>query len=232
MSEELPYQSIKSWAEDERPREKLLLKGRAALSDAELIAILIGSGSRNESAVDLSKRILSASNANLNELAKLSVADLMQFKGIGEAKAISIITALELGKRRRLSEVLQKPKITCSNDVYDLLQPHIADLSHEEFWVLFLNQRNMVISSKCMGQGGITGTISDVRLIFREALMQKATAIVAGHNHPSGNTKPSQQDIHLTKRLKESGALLEIRLLDHIIVTQKHYYSFADEGMM
>ena len=156
----------------------------------------------------------------------------MRFKVIGEAKAISIITALELGKRRRLSEVLQKPKITGSRDAYEVFYPQIADLDHEEFWVLFLNQRNVILNSRCMGQGGMTSTISDLRLIFREAIMQKATAIIAGHNHPSGNPKPSQQDISLTQNLKQTGSLLEIRVLDHIIITQKEYYSFADEGLL
>ncbi len=224
--------SIKQWAEDDRPREKLLNKGRTALSDAELIAILIGSGTPKISAVDLSKQILQAVGNNLNELARCSVKDLMQHKGIGEAKAISIITALELGRRRRESEVLDKKKISSSSDVFNLMQPQLGDLGHEEFHVVFLSNSNKILKRERISSGGITGTVADVRIIMKEAINQNATAIVLCHNHPSGTLKPSQADITLTKKVKNAGEILDIKVLDHIIVTTKSYYSFADEGML
>jgi len=226
------YQGIKSWHEADRPREKLLKKGCYALSDAELIAILLGSGSRNETAVDLAKRILASVDYNLQLLAKLSVNELMQFKGIGEAKAISIITALELGKRRRLEKALEIKKITSSKSVYELMQPLLGDLKHEEFWVLFLNNANTVLSKQCLSKGGLTGTLVDTRLVFKPALSQLATGIILCHNHPSGTLKPSNSDKQLTQKITEAGQTLDIKVLDHLIITEKAYFSFADEGLI
>ena len=224
--------SIKNWKEDDRPREKLLQKGKRSLSDAELIAILIASGNREESAVDLAKRILSHSNNNLNELGKLSVADLMQFKGIGEAKAITIITALELGRRRRLEEALEVPKITGSKAVFELMQPIIGELPHEEFWVLFLSNSNKVIFKGQLSSGGITGTLVDVRLLYKKALEVAAVAVILCHNHPSGSLKPSESDISLTKKIQEAGKSLDIKVLDHLLITEKAYFSFADSNLL
>lgn len=224
--------SIKAWAEEDRPREKMLQKGKRALSDAELIAILIGSGSANETAVELSKRILSGADNNLNQLGKSSITDLMRYKGIGEAKAISIAAALELGARRQISEAVVRSTITGSLDAYNLLSPILADLPHEEFWVLYLNRANKVILKESVSQGGINGTVADVRIIMKKALELLCSNIILAHNHPSGNRKPSQADINLTKRIRQAGELLEVQVLDHIIVTDNGYYSFADEGMM
>ncbi len=224
--------SIKNWSEDDRPREKLLLKGRIALSDAELVAILIGSGSRNESAVSLSQRILASVGNNLSELGRLSVSELMEFKGIGEAKAISIAAAMELGRRRRAGEALERKKITSSNSVFEYMQPIIGELPHEEFWILYLNNSNKVIKSAQLSKGGITGTVVDVRLAFKEALLLGAVGIILAHNHPSGTLKPSQADIQLTKKLKIAGDSLDIKVLDHLIITEKAYFSFADENML
>lgn len=223
--------SIKNWAEDDKPREKLMLKGKAALSDAELVAILIGSGSRNESAVDLSKRILASVSNNLNALGKLSLKQLMEFKGIGEAKAISIAAALELGRRRRAEETLELQKITSSKAVFEIMQPIIGELPHEEFWVLYLNNSNKVIYKSQLSKGGITGTVVDVRLIFKTALEQNATSIILTHNHPSGKLLASDADKEITKKLKLAGEQLDVKVLDHIIITESGYYSFQDEGI-
>ncbi len=224
--------TIKHWNEDDRPREKLLIKGKSALSDAELIAILIGSGNRGESAVELSKRILGSINNSLNELGKLSVDDLIKFKGIGEAKAISIITALELGRRRRLEEALEKPKITSSKSVFDVMQPILGELQHEEFWIIYLNNANKIQLKTQMSKGGITGTLVDTRLVYKRAIELSATSIILCHNHPSGILKPSTSDISLTKKIKGGGEVLDIKVLDHIIITEKDYFSFADEGIL
>ena len=221
---------ITNWSEDDKPREKLMLKGKIALSDAELIAILIGSGSRNESAVDLSKRILASVDNNLNALGKLSIQQLMNFKGIGEAKAISIIAAMELGRRRRAEDALELKKITSSKTIYELMQPIIGELPHEEFWVLYLNNSNKVLSKSQQGKGGITGTTVDVRLVFKTAFELGATAMILCHNHPSGNLKPSEADTKLTQKLKLAGQNLDVLVLDHIIVTENGYYSFVDDG--
>lgn len=229
---EIEKLTIKSWALDDRPREKLVSKGKTALSDAELIAILIGSGNRNESAVGLAKRILQSVNSNINELAKLSVENLSTFKGIGEAKAISIITALELGKRRQLEIALEKPKITSSKAVFNLMQPIIGDLAHEEFWVLFLNNSNKVLAKNQISKGGLTATVVDVRLLFKRALELASVGIIVCHNHPSGKLLPSNADKQLTQKIKQAGATLDIKLLDHLIITQKAYFSFADEGIL
>jgi DNA repair protein RadC len=224
--------TIKSWALDDRPREKLLAKGKIALSDAELIAILIGSGNREESAVALSKRILKGVNGNINELAKLSVKKLTIFKGIGDAKAISIITALELGKRRQLEAALEKPKISSSKDVANLMQPVLGDLEHEEFWVLFLNNSNKVVAKSQISKGGLTATIVDIRLVFKSALELASVGIIVCHNHPSGKLLPSTADKQLTQKIKEAGSILDIKLLDHLIITEKAYFSFADENLL
>lgn len=224
--------SIKSWAEDDRPREKLLLKGKSALSDAELIAILIGSGSRSESAVDLSKKILNSIDNSINKLGKLSVLDLQKFKGIGEAKAISIITALELGRRRRLEQALELPKITSSKAVFSIMQPIIGELQHEEFWIIFLNNSNKVLYKQQSSKGGLTGTLVDVRLVFKKAIELYATAVILCHNHPSGKLQPSSADKLITTKLKNAGETLDIKVLDHLIITENAYFSFADESLM
>jgi DNA repair protein RadC len=222
---------IRSWSEDDKPREKLMLKGKSALSDAELIAILIGSGSRNESAVDLSKRILASVANNLNALGKMSILQLMDFKGIGEAKAISIIAALELGRRRRAEDAVELTKITSSKMIFEMMQPVIGELVHEEFWIIYLNNSNKVISKSQLSKGGITGTVVDVRLVFKTALEMGATGLILCHNHPSGTLVPSDADKQITKKLKLAGESLEIKVLDHLIVTETSYFSFADEGI-
>lgn len=224
--------SIKSWATGDQPREKLIQKGRLALSDAELIAILLGTGSLKESAVDLSKRILSSTGNNLNSLGKLSLQQLMSFKGIGEAKAVSIIAAMELGRRRRSEEAIEKVKITSSSTVFELLQPLLGELLHEEFWILYLNNANKIIEQYQISKGGITGTLVDVRITLRKALEVGAVSLILAHNHPSGNLNPSEADKQLTKKLKTASESLDIKILDHIIVTEKSYFSFADEGLL
>ena len=225
------YTPINQWAEDDRPREKFLLKGKSTLSDSELLAILIGSGSRNESAVQLCQRILASSENNLNTLGKMSVSQLMQFKGIGEAKAISIAAALELGRRRRAEDAIELKKITSSKAVFDIMQPIIGELPHEEFWVLYLNNSNKVIYKAQLSKGGITGTVVDIRIIFKMAFEQNATGLILSHNHPSGKLIASEADLKITKRVKEAGQTLEIQVLDHLIITEKGYLSFQDEGI-
>ncbi len=224
--------TIKSWAEDDRPREKLSLKGKSVLSDAELIAILIGSGSRNESAVELSKRILASVENNLNALGKLSIKQLCEFKGVGEAKAISIIAALEVGKRQKNEEVLKLEKITSSQIIFNIMQPIIGDLPHEEFWVLYLNNNLKIVFKSQLSKGGITGTVVDLRIIFKMAFQHNATAIVLVHNHPSGNNQPSNADLEVTKKIKVACQNLEINLVDHLIITQNNYYSFKDSSKL
>jgi DNA repair protein RadC len=222
--------SIKAWAEDDRPREKLITKGRQSLSDAELIAILIGSGNRKESAVELSKRILNH-YTELNELGRLSVKDLMQFRGIGEAKAVSIVAALELGRRRKETEQAKKIRITSSRDAYDCFYADLTDLVTEEFWILLLSRNNTVIKKVNVSKGGVAGTVVDTKVIFKHAIENLASSIIICHNHPSGNLKPSEADIKLTKNLKEAGKIMGIAVLDHIIVAEGSYYSFGDEGI-
>ncbi len=225
--------SIKQWAEEDRPREKLLLKGVSALSDSELLAILIGSGSNEESAVELCKRILRLADNDLNKLGKFSVNDLVKnFKGIGPAKAVTIVAALELGKRRKDSDIADLKKINSSRDAYEIFLPILSDLHHEETWALLLNRANKVISTAQVSRGGISGTVVDIRLVLREALSHYASGIILGHNHPSGNCVPSPQDTQLTKKLKEAAQWMDISLHDHIIVCEKTYYSFADEGVI
>ncbi len=232
MPKENKYLNIKDWSVQDRPREKLLAQGRKTLSDAELIAILIGSGSRNESAVDLSKRILASVNNNLVDLARLEVPDLTKFKGIGEAKAISIVAALELGRRRNGTDKTIKSKITSSNDAYQALLPKLQDLNTEEFWVLMLNRQNEIIELKQISSGGVAGTVVDPKVIFKSALQFLASGIILSHNHPSGNLKPSKADIAITNKLKSAGESLEINVLDHLIISEQGYYSFADEGII
>ncbi|CAL67814.1 RadC family protein [Christiangramia forsetii] len=232
MDDEKINLSIKNWAADDRPREKLLQKGKLSLSDSELIAILIGSGSKNETAVELSKRILSSTKNNLSELGKLSVSQLCKFKGIGPAKAVSIVAALELGRRRRLEEALEQKKITSSNSVFEIMQPVIGELPHEEFWIIYLNNSNKVIEQFQISKGGITGTLVDVRITLKKALELGAVSLILAHNHPSGNLKASEADKQLTRKLKTASESLDIKVLDHIIVTEKSYLSFADEGML
>ncbi len=225
--------SIKNWAVEDRPREKLLSKGITSLSNAELIAILIGSGNRDESAVDVSKRILHDVNNNLNDLGKTTIEHLQKnYRGIGEAKAISIVAALELGKRRKLSDIREKPQIKSSHNVYELMHPVLSDLPHEEFWILLLNRANKVISTQKISQGGISGTVIDSRLIMKVAIDQLASSIILCHNHPSGNLLPSQQDKSITNKLIEAGKIMDIPVLDHLIITESGYYSFADEGLI
>lgn len=232
MTEKDASFSIKNWSQDDQPREKLRDKGKASLSDAELVAILIGSGNREESAVALCKRILASTENNLSELGKLSIKQLMQFKGIGEAKAISIIAALELGRRRRGVEALERKKITSSKSVFEFLQPVIGELPHEEFWIVYLNNSNKVIQKNQLSKGGITGTLVDVRLVLKTALEVGAVGLVLAHNHPSGNLKPSQADKQLTQKLKTAAESLDIKVLDHLIVTENAYFSFADENIL
>ncbi|MCK0177753.1 DNA repair protein RadC [Flavobacteriaceae bacterium S0862] len=232
MSEKPSSFPIKNWNQDDQPREKLRDKGKAALSDAELVAILIASGSRNESAVALCKRILASVDNNLSELGKLSIKQLMTFKGIGEAKAITIAAALELGRRRRGGEALEKKKITSSASVFELMQPIIGELPHEEFWIVYLNNSNKVIQKNQLSKGGITGTLVDVRLALKTALEVGATGIILTHNHPSGTLKPSEADKQLTSKLNTAAKSLDIKVLDHLIITEKAYFSFADEAML
>ena len=224
--------TIRDWAEDDRPREKLLNKGAAALSDAELFAILIGSGNKNESAVELCKRILGDNHNNLNELARLSIVDLAKYKGIGEAKAISIVAALEIGKRRKTNEVLERTKITQSSDLFELFEPALLDLNHEEFWVAFMNGANKVLETKRLTQGGMKQTVVDVSMLLRMALERSAHAVAVVHNHPSGENYPSREDLQITQKIKTGCDAIGVRLLDHIIIAGGRYYSFADEGKL
>jgi DNA repair protein RadC len=223
---------IHTWAEDDRPREKLLQKGRAVLSDAELLAILINSGTTKLSAVEVGKLVLQRAHNDLNDLAKLSIADLKRLPGIGEARAITIIAALELGRRRKESRKAERVTITSSADSYEVLRPHLLDIPYEEFWLLLLNRANHVIRVEKVSQGGVAGTVADPKLIFKAALDHLASAVILAHNHPSGNRRPSQADISLTRKLREAGTLLDLPILDHLIFTEDGYYSFADEGML
>ncbi len=232
MNKKSDFLNIKDWAIEDRPREKLALKGKATLSDAELIAILLGTGTSKLSAVDLGKNILQTVNNDLNELARLSVKDLMKIKGIGEAKAITIISALELGRRRKDLQVEERPRVMGSADAYEILKADLLDIPHEAFWILLLNRANRVIKKHQVSQGGVAGTVADPKIIFKVAVEELASGIILAHNHPSGNLAASQADIDLTKKLKESGKLLDIQVLDHIIVGDKSYFSFADEGLL
>lgn len=224
--------SIKNWALEDRPREKMLDKGKDVLSDAELIAILISSGNSHESAVDLAKRILRDSNNNLIELSKLSINDLINYKGIGEAKAVSIVAALELGRRRRFAEEIEKTSISNSNDAFEYFYAHLADLTHEQFWIMLLNPANKIIKVERIGIGGINGTTADPKKIFKCAIENRATNIILCHNHPSGNLSPSEADKKITQNIIKAGNIMEIKILDHIIIGNNKYYSFTDEGII
>jgi len=224
--------SLKFLAEDDRPREKFLLKGKNALSDAELLAIIMGSGSRDESAVELARKILQSVENNWHHLSRLQIADLMKFKGVGEAKAISIAAALEIGRRRAAQEIPERTQIKSSNDIFVLLSPFLSDLQTEEFWAIFLNQNNRVLGKSQLSSGGINQSVVDVRILFKAAIDQFATALVIAHNHPSGNLKPSTEDVKITKQIAEAGKILNIQLLDHVIIAQNSYFSFADESML
>ena len=215
-----------------RPREKLQLKGKQALSDAELIAIIIGSGNTKESAVELSKRILASVNNNLFELGQKSIEELMQFNGIGEAKAISIMAALEIGRRRASSEAISQNKIITSKDVFQMMSPILSDLKHEEFWVIYLNRNNRFISKQKISSGGVAGTVSDPKIIFNMALKELASSIILCHNHPSGNLIASEADIYMTKKIRQAGDFLDIKLLDHIIIAHHQFTSFIDSGLL
>lgn len=223
---------IKDWAIDDRPREKMLLKGSESLSDAELIAILIGSGTKEESAVELAKKIMINADNNLNKLGKLTINELCKIKGIGETRAITILSAMELGRRRKMAEILESETITSSKDIFLLFQPTLSDIPYEEFWILLLNRSNKIIDKKKISQGGISGTVTDIKMILKLAIDKLSSSIILCHNHPSGNNKPSEQDISITKKIKESAKLMDINLLDHIIICEKRYFSFADEGLI
>lgn len=223
---------ITDWAVEDRPREKMIRYGTSTLSDAELIGILISSGTKDKSAIDLGRELLAMVNNNLNSLGKLSIADLTKINGIGNARAVTIAAALELGRRRKLAEIPEVVQIKCSKDVADIFQPILSDLMHEEFWILFLNRSNRVISRMKLSQGGISGTVTDVRMAMKKAVECLASGIIVCHNHPSGNLNPSESDSKITQKIKEAGNLLDIQLLDHLIISDKDYYSFADNGLI
>jgi len=223
---------IKDWSEQERPREKLFFNGRLALTDTELLAILIGSGNQKETALCIARKILSNTDYSLNDLSKLSVHKLMKFRGIGKVKALTIIAALELGRRQRNQNVIKASKLNSSQSVFDLMQPILGDLDHEEFWILLLNNANKLKYKWQLSIGGITATLVDVRLIYKKALEIGATSIILCHNHPSGNLKPSQSDMMLTEKIMKGAKLLDVKILDHVIVTEKSFFSFADEGRL
>ncbi len=224
--------TIKKWAEQDRPREKLLLKGKAALSEAELVAILIGSGNKDQTAVELAQQLLNHCGNNLNTLAKLSIKDLQKFRGIGEAKAISIISALEIGRRRKNSDPDQKIKIHSSQDAFDFIHGDLIDLDHEEFWIILLKRNNEVILKQQVSRGGVSGTVVDSKIIFKKALEETASGLILVHNHPSGSLRASKEDTALTKKIKEAGRSLDINLLDHLIIANNSFYSFADENSL
>ncbi|MCP4442104.1 MAG: JAB domain-containing protein [Aureispira sp.] len=231
--ETLKLSSIKTWAEADRPREKMILKGKNALSDAELLAILLGSGSRNESAVELAQKILRAANDNLNDLGQTTLKDLQKHKGVGEAKAITIAAAMELGRRRQSTTPTQRPSIRSSQDAFNILASLVMDLPHEEFWVLILNRANKVLRSVQISSGGLAGTVVDTKKIYQRVLdHERANSIILCHNHPSGNLSPSKADLDVTKKIKAAGQVLDIQVLDHLIISGNSYLSFADEGYL
>jgi len=228
----MKHLSIKDLSEEDRPREKLLQNGVSALSNAELLAIVLGSGNREQSAVDLAKEMLNNSDNDLNKFGRLSLSDLTQFKGVGEAKAIAVIATLELGRRRKLSEVSKLQAIRGSKDVFEIFNDILTDLDYEEFWAIFLNRGNKILKKYKVSQGGLSGTVTDVRLIVKEAILQLASGIILVHNHPSGNLKPSEQDIELTKKISDAAKYFDINVLDHLIIGGGNYYSFADDGVL
>jgi DNA repair protein RadC len=223
---------ITDWAVEDRPRERLWTKGPSSLSDAELIAILIGSGTRNRSAVDLAHELLAMAGNSLNELGRLSAGEIRKIKGVGNTKAVIIAAALELGRRRKMAEAAEHPQIRSSADVFNIVSPLMEDLPHEEFWILFLNRANRVTGQMKISQGGVSGTVTDVRIVMKKAIETLSSGLVICHNHPSGNNSPSDSDIRITQKIKEAGALMDIQLLDHLIITGKDYYSFADNGAL
>ncbi|MCW3116120.1 MAG: repair protein RadC [Chitinophagaceae bacterium] len=224
--------SIKFWAKDDRPREKLLFKGPESLSDSELLAILISNGNRAKSAVELAKDVLKLGKDNLNDLGKLNVKEFTRVNGIGEAKAITIAAALELGRRRQAMSYVEKPVVKSSNDIAMFLQSKFKDYRHEVFAVVFLNRSNKINNFQVLSEGGITGTVADPRIILKKALEEDAVSIILCHNHPSGSLKPSKADEDLTKKIKEAARYFDINVTDHIIVSENGYYSFADEGIL
>jgi len=223
---------ITDWAVEDRPRERLWTKGPSSLSDAELIGILIGSGTRNRSAVDLAHELLAMAGNSLCELGRLSAGEIRKIRGLGDAKAVIISAALELGRRRKMAEANENPQIRSSADVFNIISPLMEDLPHEEFWILFLNRANRVTGRMKISQGGVSGTVTDVRIVMKKAIETLASGLVICHNHPSGNNSPSDSDIRITQKIKEAGALMDIQLLDHLIITGKDYYSFADNGAL
>lgn len=225
-------QSIKYWAEDDRPREKLVLKGKKFLSDSELIAILLSSGTKNKSAIELAREIFQASNCNLQEFSKKNITELCKFKGIGKAKAITLVAAMELGRRRKETEAAHRPRISCSEDIFQVLRPQLEDQLLEEFHVIYLDRGNRIIQSVQISSGGISSTVVDIRVIFKHAIDCFASGIILAHNHPSGQLKPSDEDLRITRKISEAGKMLEVAVLDHIIFTDNGYYSFADSGKM
>jgi DNA repair protein RadC len=226
------YMSIKNWASDDKPREKFLTKGVQNLSNAELLAILIGSGTRETSAVELSRHILSIAGNNLAELSRITVNELTKIKGVGEAKAITIVAALELGKRRNSSEISERHTISSSKDVFNYFHPIMVDLVHEEFWALYLNRSNKIIDKYKLSQGGVSGTVTDIRLILKKAIELLASSFIVCHNHPSGNVNPSENDTNITNKLKAAGSQMDINLLDHVIIANNSYFSYTDEGIL
>ena len=233
MTNEYPLSMpITSWAEEDRPREKMMLKGKSALSDSELLAILIGSGTVGMDAIELGEQILKSVDGNLSELGRRTLKDLQKFKGIGEAKAITIAAALEIGRRRQFSDTMELKNISCPHDAYDVMLPHLIDLPHEEFWILLLSRSSDIISRQRISSGGVAGVTVDAKMVFKPALEALASAIILVHNHPSGNLNPSKEDIALTRKLKEAGQLLDISVSDHLIVARTGYYSFLDNGRM
>jgi DNA repair protein RadC len=223
---------VRMWSESERPREKLMIRGKDSLSDAELLAILLGTGTRRLSSVDLARKILREAGDSLNGLSKLGMDELLGFDGIGHAKAITILAAMEIGQRRRSSVVQAQKRIQSSRDIYELMQPHLGDAGFEEFWVILLNRANRLIRELNISEGGFSGTVADPKKIFHLALLKKASSIILCHNHPSGNVNPSESDIQLTRKVKEAGALLDLPVLDHLIFGHNGYFSFADEGIL
>lgn len=226
----LPRLTMKSWSEDDQPREKMMQKGPTALSDAELLSILIGSGSADLSALDLSKQILLSVDYNLLEFSRISLSDFLGFNGIGPAKAARLLAALEIGRRKQLSAALSRTVISSSEDAAKVLRPLIGDLLHEEFWALYMNNRNELLDRRRISKGGLSSTVADPRQVFQIALEQRSTAIIIAHNHPSGSLKPSASDHFLTKQMKEAGKILQVEVLDHLIISSSSYYSYCDEG--
>ncbi len=224
--------TIKEWSPQDRPREKMLLRGKTSLTDAELIAILLGSGTSSLSALDVAKKILQHADNSLHSLGHLTVRDLLKIKGVGEARAVTIVAALELGRRRKEKVIDKRPKVSGSRDAWELFKGDLMDLPHEEFWALFLNRANRVVKKKQISQGGVAGTVADPKIIFKLAIDELASGIIVAHNHPSGNLSASHADIQLTQKLKEAGRLLEIQVLDHLILGGHKYFSFADEGLL